>query len=55
MGFLDYIINLAVVWVTALAWIQSLARELPYAMGAAQKVGKKKLESEGGEKWFSLV
>ena len=32
----------AVAWVNCMAWVQSLARELPYAAGAAKKKKKKK-------------
>ena len=31
----------AVAWVTAAVWVQSLARELPHAMGAEEKKKKK--------------
>ena len=35
-------LTVPVVWVAAVAWIQSLARELPYAAGVAIKKKKKK-------------
>ena len=49
--------GIAAVWVVAAAWIQSLAQELPYAVGAAifyfiffYKTKKKKRKKERKEK-----
>ena len=40
----------AVAWVTAMTWVQSLAQELPHAVGMANKQTKEKVLKEGSLK-----
>ena len=40
--------------IAAVAWIQSLAQELPYATGVAIKIGKKKKKKEKRKEIMSL-